>query len=189
MQFYCQTIVFGHFINGRDLRNRYSSRACPRNINMEKKPQHTPGCKLGLTRGSVPHSLFFPPSPGQAERDHGSQRPVLSHIGLKAVSCSCSADISCISALNRWQQGLAALTAVPLTKREGWRSMTKIQGYLVERGELVLSQLHLSGSDPAVDVLHPATPGPAAPDRAMTAGPVLLPLPLLPFLLLWRPDI
>lgn len=87
MQFYCQTIVFGHFINWKDLRKRYSPRACPRNINIAKKSHCTPGCKPGPPTDtcSVPHGLSSATHTG---RHHSFNRLVVSHVGLKTVLCS-----------------------------------------------------------------------------------------------------
>ena len=139
MQFYCQTIVFGHFINWRDLRNRYSSRACPRNINMEKKLHRTPGYKLGphKERMCFSHpSLFLHhacrhketiPQVGWYCLQSGSETRPSSLTRLFKIPAVFLSWVTSIKVWGSW------LPPTP-TKREGWKGMTVVCGCPLRRG-------------------------------------------------------
>lgn len=142
MQFYCQTIVFGHFINWRDLRKRYSPRACSRNINVAKTSHRTPGCKLGPQTDMFVLGTQWPDfCHPYRQRHHSFNRLVVSHVELKTVLCSFLQF-----QLHFWFESQAPSycdSSCHSTKEKGkksWRRISQIWSYSLERGGLALGQ-------------------------------------------------
>lgn len=146
-------IVFGHFINWKDLRNRYSSRACPRNINMEKKLHHTPGYRLGPHKELVRFS-----HPTLLHRTHW-HRETTSPTGCYGLESGLETRLSSltqhfkVSAVFLFRvtstKVLARRLPPTLTRREGWRSTTVVWGHSLRRETCLSGVAAPLGAKPA----------------------------------------
>lgn len=155
MQFYCQTIVFGYFINWRDLRNRYNSRACPRNINMEKRLYRTAGYKRGPHKERV---CFLHPS---LSLHHACwPRETTPRAGWWCLKSGVETRLSRLTQHFRisavflfWVTSAKVLGSwLPptLTKREDCKSTTVVWGHSLKRGGTCLRRHGSSTGDKAI---------------------------------------